>query len=455
MGDSRATIDIEAYAARYNGRTKVLRLRYIALRNAELELDALRIAIDTAKLDRDTTVYKELVGQAGSRLGPRYALDEEWIANTDAVAAKDVERLRRELDENRQQLNKEVIRAGHNDLGDFFYARGRLSNARREYVTLRDYCMYTSNHIEMCVKIVTVSMESSEFHNVENYVHLAENTPECDKFPLEMSKLRCCAAVAQLAQGRYREAAKRFIDNPVDLSEDAVPTITAMFRDTFSLDDLATYTGICVLATQDRSVLLERVLGAAEFRALLELVPDIREMIQDFCSVRYASCLAHLEKLRTDFMLDPFLGREHHVGDLYKLIRAKALVQYVHPFDSVNLLQMANTFNTNVRNLESELYNLIENVSIPYRIDAQNHALHRVKPDARRAALEAALKVGQSAYDDIEVMMLRMNLYRNKMTISWPQSFSRSSSGPASHVANITSLPDPIQSSPPLSQTGI
>lgn len=56
-------------------------------------------------------------------------------------------------------------------------------------------------------------------------------------------------------------------------------------------------------------------------------------------------------------MLDIHL--HDHVETLYDQIRSKALIQYTHPFVSVDLNMMANAFKTSVAGLEKELEALI------------------------------------------------------------------------------------------------
>jgi COP9 signalosome complex subunit 1 len=442
MGDSRATLDLEAYAARYEGRGRVLRLRFVAWRSPALQLDATRLAIDAVKAGTDTAMYKELVAHAGGRLSDLYSLDEEWIAKTDASAARELERLRRELDEHRHQANNEVIRASHNDLGDFFLSRGKLSNARGEFITMRDYCKHSNHHMSMCMKVVLVCIEAGEFHNVEKYVHIAENIPNADELPLELAKMRCCAGLALIARGRYLEATNRFLESHVDMSEDKAPAVQAAFNDVFSIEDIATYAGLCALATLSRSALLRRVLGNAEFSALLELVPEIREMIADFCATRYTSCLSYLDDLRPDLLLDPYLGRDDHVNRLYSRIRSKSLVQYVAPFESVDLVRMSLVFSTDVKMLMSEVYELIESGLVKVRIDTENNSLRRKTTEVRCAALASALVVGQTAFDEAEAMLLRMNLTRNNLVSNASSGLHRNGTGFGPRAVSGTSVAD-------------
>lgn len=74
------------------------------------------------------------------------------------------------------------------------------------------------------------------------------------------------------------------------------------------------------------------------------------------CS-HYASCLDYLGSLKANLLLDIHL--HDHVETLYDQIRSKALIQYTHPFVSVDLHMMANAFKTSVAGLEKELEALI------------------------------------------------------------------------------------------------
>ena len=50
----------------------------------------------------------------------------DWVDATERKAAAKLERLDNELNGYKSNLIKESIRMGHNDMGDFYYARGDL-----------------------------------------------------------------------------------------------------------------------------------------------------------------------------------------------------------------------------------------------------------------------------------------------------------------------------------------
>lgn len=438
-----ASFDLDAYAARYHGRGKIQRLRFIADRSLELRVDALRLAVTEAKKGRDTLLYKEILQQADGALGEYSALDQVWIRRNDQWAAKELEKLRHELEDNKQQANKEVIRTGHNDLGDFFHKRGKLQQARGDYTKTRDYCSHAQHNLQMCMKVITVSIEADDFAHIENHYMMAENIPDVDKNCTDLSKMRACAGLAALVRGNYLAATNRFLNTNNDPSEEKIANLQREFGDIMSLEDVATYGGLCALATLDRPALTKQVIDRPEFRNLLELVPDVREIIYDFYNSRYTRCLTTMAKIRPEVMLDMHLGREEHVDNLFRLIRRKAIVQYVSPFISADLGRMQTIFGTTSEELEDELLALIETGGIDARIDKQNNALHAKKTNARLDAITSSLEKGQEAFEDAEAMLLRMTLLKNDVQISSP-SLSRAVSEMGPRGRSVSSIADNV-----------
>ncbi|EOD29863.1 hypothetical protein EMIHUDRAFT_468481 [Emiliania huxleyi CCMP1516] len=132
-----------------------------------------------------------------------------------------------------------------------------------------------------------------------------------------------CYALTALEAKKFRAAARKFVEVSVELG--------TTFSEVCSVSDVALYGALCALAAFDRAELSERVVKNSAFRSMLELYPEAREIVHDFHSSRYASCLAALETLRRDASL------------------ANALVQYFSPFVAVDLCRMASAFNVEAR----------------------------------------------------------------------------------------------------------
>jgi len=199
---------------------------------------------------------------------------------------------------------------------------------------------------------------------------------------------------------------KKFLETTVDLGTN--------FNDVLSPQDVAIYGGLCALASFDRAE-LKKVIDSSTFRSFLELVPEVRELINDFYFSRYASCLKYLEKLKNLSLLDIFL--HEHVESLYRSIREKALVQYFSPFISVDLQEMAKAFNTNVAGLEKELSKLIMEGSIQARIDSHNMRLYARQTEQRNATFEKTIQTGVDFQESTKALILRMSLLKNDFIV--------------------------------------
>ncbi|CAN4125788.1 unnamed protein product [Withania somnifera] len=245
---SSEQLDIEAYAALYSGRTKITRLLFIADRcgNASMQLEALRMAYDEIKKGENTQLFREVVQKIDGRLDANYGSDPSWADSVDRRAELRKEKLENELNAYRTNLIKESIRMGYNDFGDFYYAHGQLGEAFKNYVRTRDYCTTFKHIIHMCLNAILVSIEMGQFTHVTSYVSKAEQSQDAVD-AVTVAKLRCAAGLAHLEAKKYKLAARKFLE--------VAPELGNNYTEVIAPQDVATYGGLCALASFDRAEL--------------------------------------------------------------------------------------------------------------------------------------------------------------------------------------------------------
>jgi len=253
----------------------------------------------------------------------------------------------------------------------------------------------------MCLNVIKSSIQMGNFTHVANYITKAESTPDCSDTTL-VSQLRVAAGLAFLESKKFKLAARKFLE--------VSPELGGQYSEVASAQDVALYGGLCALASFDRAELRSKLVESSSFKIYLELYPQVREAVHDFFHSRYASCLAHLDRLKPDLLLDIHL--HDHVKQLYEDVRSKALVQYFSPFVSIDMNLMATAFNVSVQALEKELAALIMAGQIPARIDSQAKVLYARHADQRTATFAAALKMGEEYMRDTRALLLRINLMR-------------------------------------------
>ncbi|KAJ9171330.1 hypothetical protein P3X46_014715 [Hevea brasiliensis] len=133
---------------------------------------------------------------------------------------------------------------------------------------------------------------------------------------------------------------------------EVAPELGSSYNEVIAPQDVATYGGICALASFERTELKNKVIDNLNFRNFLELVPEVRELIHDFYST---------------------------------------LIQYAHPFVSVDLNMMANA-----------------------RIDSHNKILNARHADQRNATFQRVLQSGSEFDQDVRAMLLRANLIKRE-----------------------------------------
>ncbi|KAH8549334.1 26S proteasome subunit RPN7-domain-containing protein [Umbelopsis sp. PMI_123] len=415
--EAPVNLDLESYIANYRGHTKVSRACFIAERCPALEVEAYKIAlVETQTNSLDTQKYEHIITRLNAALKarnePELPVDKEWIQTTQKQAKATAEKLEAELRNYKNNMIKESIRMGHNDLGDHYYSCGELANAQRSYTYTRDYCASSSHIVEMCLNVIKVGVEQRAFSYLHNYIVRAESVSDIPNKTNTISKLKCCSAIAHLEStnaNKYKHAAKLFMEVAFGMENS--------FNEIIAANDVAVYGGLCALATFDREELKSKVIDNVNFRNYLELEPHIRELITSFYNSKYNTCLQILEEYKNDFLLDMYLSA--HVENLFNMIRRKALVQYFTPFSAIDLNVMAKSFSTNVKDLEDELAKLIAENEIQARIDS-NRKILRVsehQQDQRKLVFDRTIATGEEYQRASSALLLRLSLIKADMIV--------------------------------------
>ncbi|EOD32552.1 hypothetical protein EMIHUDRAFT_429574 [Emiliania huxleyi CCMP1516] len=407
MSSSRPSSEMESYIAAYAGHTRLKRLQFIAQHEPTLRAEALRIAVEQARQGVNTALYQELCATEGCPV----ARDDAWVDSVEKKASARLDKLESDLASHKTSLVKESIRMGHSDLGDFHASRGDFATALKCYVRTRDYCTTSRHTLSMCLAVVKAPpttllhpLPPQSPSNVSPFI--SKPSPDA----VLTAQLR---ALTALEAKKFRAAARKFVEVSVELG--------TTFSEVCSVSDVALYGALCALAAFDRAELSERVVKNSAFRSMLELYPEAREIVHDFHSSRYASCLAALETLRRDASLA-------NVPPSAPATRPRhALVQYFSPFVAVDLCRMASAFNVEVDSLEKEIAALIMSGCIPARIDSQAKVLHARHADQRNATFVKALATGEAYMRDTKALLLRLNLLRADFAVKG----SGDSSGPS------------------------
>lgn len=420
------TLDLEAYANAYTGLSKLYRLVYIADHCPSLRLEALKIAINHVLTTYNVNMYQQLHKKlaehtTGAQLPDIAAqtsaqdippFDTAWMDAKNKKGALKLEKLDNDLKNYKSNSIKESIRRGHDDLGDHYLQCGDLSNALKCYSRARDYCTSGKHVVNMCLNVIKVSVYLQNWSHVLSYVSKAESTPEFtegagkDANQTIITRLKCAAGLAELAQKKYKAAAKNFLQASFDHCE---------FPEMISPNNVAMYGGLCALASFDRQELQKNIISSSSFKLFLELEPQLRDIIFKFYESKYALCLKLLDEIRDNLLLDMYIAP--HINALYTQIRNRALIQYFSPYLSADMIKMADAFNCTVSALENEIMQLILEEKIQARIDSHNKILFAKETDQRNSTFEKAVSVGTEYQRRLKMLTLRAAMLKSQILV--------------------------------------
>lgn len=469
---SPPTFDLEAYSSNYDGPLQPLRLAHIAMHCPSLSRQALSIAITSAKSGKDVSLYRRLVTLASLlNITDLATQDLEWTDRTEDANKRENARLEQELKGYKNNLIRESIRMGQEDLATHLLLTGGpapqaaseneqpqsasnvgLNAAYGAFGKMRDFCT-TPTHIASMnlrllhtatIQAVQALQSGSPANTTFNAVLASANRLRSagvkDEEMVKLNPIAYAAAgVAQLSSGNYRDAADSFLAVPFDLTLAGSVHNFDFTRFVASANDIAIYGGLTALATLDREQLSNRVLGGT-FRAFLELEPHMRKAISLFTTAKYRACLETLQRYYADWNLDVFLGagvgtvRGSHVDALLARIRQKSITSHLSSYSQISLSSLAETFPppptatapTPEAAIEAEIISLIQSANLPFRLDAVSGTLVAPSTDPRTAThAEAA-----ATANEIERSLL-LRLHRVNVTLAGLEVFPEKKSAMA------------------------
>ncbi|KAK1835086.1 COP9 signalosome complex subunit 1 [Podospora conica] len=395
--------DLDLYIQNYRGRTRFDRLFLIARCSVPLCIDALKAAIAEAKTGHDTRRYREAVEclRVASPQDPDAVFDQEWLDATDKRNRTELARLTVELKTYKNNLVKESIRMGNEDMGRHLESTGDIHGAAESYAKMRPDVSTPKHIIDVAKHLVRVSAQKQDWSMILAHVSKLSGGQSSEDEKALHGYIKIAQGIACLGQERYEDAAFSFLD--VD------PMIPAsVYNDIASPNDIAVYGGLLALATLNRDTLEKTFLASPTFRAFLELEPHIRRAITLFVNGRYSACIAAIEAYRPDYLLDIYL--QTHVTKIFAKIRSKCIVQYLIPFSCVKLDTMNAAFGTPEHPVEEELIGMIKDGVLQARIDAIDRLLITVSANPQSklqaSALEAAQKYEKQATDKLRLLGL-------------------------------------------------
>lgn len=447
-------MDLETYIARYSGETRLQRLLLIAQQcpDEAVATQAFGMAEAQMKEDGNLRQYKKVFGlsmdtsgeasgdmameflgesnqssEGNLRRPPPSSADESWMASTEA-ANKDARHiLQGRLSASQSQMHREAIRNAYVALAKHDAKTGNSSAALASLFRAMDYCTSRTQSGQLSLVLLEVALNSGCYVQAREYVTKLEHTLQGNPAGANSSegteilqdvaiKLQIASGLERMAQGDYTTAATTFSK----LCKNYGGTTSKLDWPTVaSADDIALYAALLSLATQNRSEILE----LAEHPEALELVPSMKELLLLWAKANYVKSIQAFSQEGTilDFP-DVYLSIGDKWEKLCQSIREKCLLEYLKPYQCVQLEHMSKLF-PSITNIQDTLVDLmgrglLEGAKIDGRANVLRKTTISTSSNPANLTLKELGQMENRILDDVHAMLIRLACLEQDLCVS-------------------------------------
>lgn len=401
---------LETYIANYTGRTKVLRLIHIAESIGSLSIQAYELALEVLRADSlDSSTYLKIVEKLTTSQGTiAHDYDTVWAQDASKKAQAITDKLEQELKAYKNNLIKESIRMGQQDIANHHARMGNMEDALRSLVRNRDYCTTPVHILQINMNIVNTSILLGQWAQVQTYVNKFEtSSSQVKDKAVYQNQIYTATALTYLSQARYLEAAEKFLE--IDSSIDTT------YNNVISMNDIANITCLLALATFSRADILNLIESAA-FKPFLELEICAREALTAYYRCRYSECLNLIGQLRTNMIADIYFSV--HVPTIFSLIKERSLLQFISAFNVLPLSRISDAFSKSTNEIEKDLAELLSNNKLHNaRLDLRHGLVVSEYRDARELAYSRSALMSEEYARDIERTLLHLNVASSALLV--------------------------------------
>ncbi|ORY80914.1 26S proteasome subunit RPN7-domain-containing protein [Protomyces lactucae-debilis] len=404
------TWELGAYIQNYKGYIKVKRLVHIANTFDSLRSEALQRALTALK---EETMDGETYANLAKLLPESVAYDSTWATEITRKAQAMTVKLESELKAYKNNLIKESIRLGQQDLADHQAKMGQFDEAIKTYIQNRDVCTTPDQVAHTTFKIVELATIAGQWATANTYLSKIDGKLEKG---VDRQKSLIAKGLSNLAHGGYHQAATAYI------SAFSVAQVQAKrWEEVICLNDIANQTVVIALAYFDRKTLSSELLNNSNMTPVLELEGNAREALECFYKSRYADLFKVLEIMRGDLLADMHL-EPSAVQHLFSRIKKRSLIQFAKAFKSVSLTRMVNEFGKTPDELEQLLEELIMSDELPNaRIDAVRGLLVLEATNATDATMAKTLAMGKQHSEEYARALVHLTITQAGLEIAKPK----------------------------------
>jgi len=185
----------------------------------------------------------------------------------------------------------------------------------------------------------------------------------------------------------------------VNLPQTCLDVPDEKLNDMATISDIVMYAVLCAMSTMGREEFRTNVFENANLREWLERedCKNCNTLLNSFFHCQWSSAWHALDILinaaRFDMFINPIMDQ------VSNSIRSKILLEYCRAYETINIEDMAKSFDLSMSSLEDMLLTLIKAGRLSARIDGIQHRVTRYTKEPRTKAFDSTIRAGASYQD--------------------------------------------------------
>ncbi|SBT35423.1 26S proteasome regulatory complex subunit [Plasmodium ovale wallikeri] len=240
-----------------------------------------------------------------------------------------------------------------------------FENAYKEYEEIYKKGIGIGAKLDILLTIIRISIFFNDMKNTKKYLEQATMQMEKGGDWERKNKLKIYEALNYIMIRNFPEASKILIDA----------------ASTFTATEIISYDEIIFYMTEERTVLNKKILNSSVILQVTSSDEDLHSYISSFYHCDYRMFMEKTIKIALRVKRDRYLGR--HYRYFIRNTRVRAYRQFLEPFKSVTLKNMAYAFGVSEEFIEEEVSSFIANGKLNCKIDKVNGSIESNQPNER------------------------------------------------------------------------
>ncbi|AFZ81248.1 26S proteasome regulatory subunit, putative [Theileria equi strain WA] len=305
------------------------------------------------------------------------------------TSAKQIAEFNEKIEFAEKNFGSSEIKDAILDKANYYFKIGDHDNSIKVYELALEKTVGVNSKLEIILGIMRVAFFFNDVPLLVKYIEKAKEEVERGGDWELRNRLHIYEAVQLILCRKFLPATELLLKS--------LSTFTA--TEFISLEELVLYTIVLSLITMDRPTIRKKVLESAEVSQVASGT-TLYQLISDFYNCNYKNYMFNLVKVSELILKDRYLAR--HCKYIIRQARLPAYKQFLRPYKSVTIKNMAEAFQVSPEFIEGELVSYISGMRLDCKIDKVNGIIENNVTDERNNNYVETIKQGDLLINRIQ-----------------------------------------------------